>query len=142
MQDYRLIVQYQGTETKTKTSPQYAPAKQAKVSAEQPIKKEENANKLQLSGRKVVAVSLGTAMKINQYVGELTENTITQRRVQVGLTFAGLAFATLSNPIVGAIATATYVGNAAINYGIRNYKENLSASYLRQLSGGTVNKGR
>lgn len=142
MQDYKIIVEYQGSTVKPKTSPQYVAPKQEKVSAEKPIVKEDNSNKLQLNGRKALAVGLATGMKINQYVGELTENRVTQRRVQVGLTFAGMAGLTVANPILGFVAIGSYVANAGINYGIRNYKENLSASYLRQLSGGTVNTGR
>ncbi|MCK9575887.1 MAG: hypothetical protein M0R51_08080 [Clostridia bacterium] len=139
MQDYRIIVQHGGTTEKLKTNPQYIAPKQEKVVAEKPAIKEYNAGKLQLNVRKAVAVGTATGMKINQWVGELTENKVTQQRIQAGFTIAGIGYYMISNPIQGGIAMAAYVGNAAINYEVKNYKENLSANYLKQLSGGTVN---
>jgi uncharacterized membrane protein HdeD (DUF308 family) len=55
---------------------------------------------------------------------------------------AGIGLLSITNPVAGGIAFASYVGNAAVQYGIRNFKENLSAEYMRQLSGGTVKTGR
>ena len=90
----------------------------------------------------MATTALAVAHKITSYVGELTENRVAARRTQVGLTFAGLGVMALSNPATAAIAAALYVGNATASYGIRVYKENLSADYMRQLSGGTVKTGR
>jgi hypothetical protein len=84
----------------------------------------------------MAAIGLGTSMKINQYVGELTENTVTQKKRQVGLTFAGFAALSIQNPIAGIATAAAYAGNAAIQYNITAYKENLTADFMKSLSGG------
>jgi len=140
MKDYRIIVDYQSQEQKTPTSAQAVPVAQKKVQAIST-----SGEKPQTKGFRFPAVRtavVGTAMKINQYVGELTENTVTQRRRQVGLTFAAAALLAFKNPILGISSMAVYAGNAAIQYQIRQFKENQTAGYMRNLSGGVAKTGR
>ena len=92
--------------------------------------------------RKYVGTGLAVANKINSYVGEYTENVITQRKINIGLTLAGIGLISTKNPIAGAIALAVYVGDKGISYGINVYKQNLNANYLKELSNGTVKTGR
>jgi hypothetical protein len=141
MQDYRIIVKYEKGVSKSPTSAQYA-KDNVKVSAERPEVKTEKEQKHTISPALTAAKVLVVATKINGYIGELTENSVMQRRVQFGITNAGLIATTAINPVLGLTATAMYYGNAGINYGIRIYKENLSAGYMRQLSNGTVKTGR
>lgn len=141
MQDYRIIVEYQQQSTEPKTSPKYVqqpPKTEVKQDKMLEVKKARQI----ISPAKGIGISLAVANKINGYVGELTENTVTQRRVQLGLTAAGFALAATMNPLYAGIAAATYVGNAVINYQIKQYKENLSADYLKTLSNGVVKTGR
>lgn len=99
--------------------------------------KERFYNHHRVTPTKAAGVTIAAASKINSYVGELTNNTVLERRVGVGLTGAGLlATAVFWNPAVAAIAAGIYVGNAIATYEITKYKQGLSADYLRQSSGG------
>ena len=141
MQDYRIIVKYEKGTEKSPTSAQHTRSVH-KVSAEKPEVKEQKETKHHISPFLTVGKALVIATKINGYVGELTENSVQQRRVQFGITNAGLFAGIIASPVLGLTAAGVYYGNAGINYGIRIYKENLSASYMRQLSDGTVKTGR
>lgn len=144
MKDYHIYAHYVKQGSAPKTSPKNQPIATSNVSVNQQNEQKgiQRPSRFPITVNKALAVSLATAHKINSYVGELTENRISQRRTQVGLTFAGLGLLAVQNPVLGGIALAGYVGNAAINYQIRIFKENLSADYMRQLSGGTVRTGR
>jgi len=138
---YEVAVRYY-TNSAKETSAQYKPQTAEKTEVKPANEKEKSEGRGWTIPHKAMALSLGGAAKINQYVGELTENTVTQKRVAVGLTLAGFGLYALSNPVLALVGAGVYVGNAAIQYGIRNYKENLTTSYLRDLSGGTVKTGR
>jgi len=139
MQDYHIYAHYLKESSKPNTSPQKQNV--TRKTTVSPIVKEERHTKRSLfSVQKLEAVAIASAYKINGYVGAITENTVTQRKVQLGLTAVGLAkYATVNPALALGVATA-FVADAGIKYGIRIYKENLSAEYMKQLSGGTVNK--
>jgi hypothetical protein len=135
MQDYNINVNYNNVGTKTKkTSPNY---KRAQINRKTQIQGAEEKHAISKAiFRRIAAIGLGTATKINQYVGELTENTVTQKRRQVGITFVGMAVLATTNPVLGLGGMGLYAGNAAIQYGIKQYKENVNAAFARELSGG------
>jgi hypothetical protein len=141
MTGYRVIVEARRGTSKSPTSAQYTRSFQ-KVSAEKPEIKEEKDIKHHISPVLTVAKVGFVATKINGYVGELTENSVQQRRNQFVITNAGLVAGIIANPGLGLTVAGVYYGNAGIGYGIRIYKENLSAGYMRQLSNGTVKTGR
>mgnify|MGYP000880180446 CR=1 FL=1 len=135
MQDYNINVNYNNVGTAAKpTSPAYQKTQIKKPT--QVKTEEEKATTGGLGFRKVMAAGLTGATKINQYVGELTENTVTQKRRQVGITFVGLGALSLTHPILGLVGAVGYTGNAAVQYNITAYKENLTADFMRSLSGG------
>ena len=138
---YEVAVRYYDGGTK-ETSAQYKPQYAEKTEVRTVKEKETSDGRSWITPLRAEALALGGAAKINQYVGELTENTVSQKRNAIGLTIAGFGVYALSNPIMAGIGVALYGGNMAIQYGIRNYKENLLANYLRDLSGGTVKSGR
>lgn len=143
MQDYHIYAHYSRAQSAPPTSPKTTTKEPKTVVVEKVVKEKiETEVEFPKQLKAAAAIALVTANKINSYVGELTENRLQQRRVGVVTTLAGLALAIASNPIAGGIATAAYFGNAAINYQIKAYKQNLSADYLKQLSGGTVKIGR
>jgi len=144
MQNYHIYAHYVTNQGTSPTSIQHKSVSQPKTQAIQPQVAQNKAQRIKAipTPTKIAATGLMVAHKVNSYVGELTENRIAARRVQVGLTMAGIGLLSISNPVAGGIAFASYVGNAAVQYGIRNFKENLSAEYMRQLSGGTVKTGR
>ena len=136
MQDYNINVNYNKTITrKTQSiSSQATTYKKTQVKSQ-----EEKVSQSGFNYKKATAVGLGAATKINQYIGELTENTVTQRKRQLGITAVGLAVLGISNPVGALAAGAALVGNSAIQYNIKAYKENLSADFLKSLSGGVYN---
>lgn len=138
MQDYNINVNYNNVSTETRqTSPNYH---KTQIPRKTQIKgAEEKHTQSTMSFHKTVAVGLAVATKVNQYVGELTENTVTQRKRQVGIAFTGMAALMVKDPIMGMVAMATYIGNAAIQYNITAYKENLTADFMKSLSGGVYN---
>jgi predicted MFS family arabinose efflux permease len=138
---YEIAVRYYANQPQ-ETSAQHKPQQAEQTQAVTQSTKERSDGKGFITPHKAVALAMTGAFKINQYVGELTENTVTQKRVSVGLTYTAFGIYALTNPVLAGIGAAVYTGNMAIQYGIRNYKENLSASYLRDLSGGTVKTGR
>ena len=143
MQDYHIYAHYVKDNGVSPTSPRYTKKESPTVATTAPTKEHhESRSKLIPTSAKLISTGLAIAHKVNSYVGELTENRIAARRTQVGLTVAGLVYLTATNPITGGIAAAMYFGNAGVQYGIKVYKENLSADYMRQLSGGTVRTGR
>jgi len=135
MQDYNINVNYTQEQYVSKTSPKYEPF-ESKTKAASNLQKEKtetlNGGKI----RKVAGIGLAVAHKINSYVGEYTENTVSAARRTVGLTYAAFGLASTSHPLIAAIGTAIYTGDKMIDYGIKVNKENLSADFLRQLSGG------
>jgi hypothetical protein len=144
MQNYHIYAHYVKEKGTSPTSVQHKGAVENRTQAVKSQVSEEKSQKMKAipTPTKIAATGLMVAHKVNSYVGELTENRIAARRVQVGLTMAGIGLLSITNPVAGGIAFASYVGNAAVQYGIRNFKENLSAEYMRQLSGGTVKTGR
>jgi len=140
MQDYHIYAHYVEEQPVTQTSPKFE-SKPKQTQAVKPKQKEIKKSKFKaISASKVESMALGAAFKINSYVGGLTENTLTQRRTQISLTAVGLAKLTAVNPVLGLAATATYIADMSIKYQTKIYKSNLSADYLRQLSGGTVSQ--
>jgi hypothetical protein len=135
MQDYNINVNYNNVGTATKkTNPNH---KKTQVSRKTQVRgAEDKHTNSKAVFRRVAAIGLGTATKINQYVGELTENTVTQKRRQVGITAVGFVAVGVYNPVLALAGIAMYVGNSAIQYNITAYKENLSADFLKSLSGG------
>lgn len=135
MQDYHIYAHYVDTRGLAPTSPKYVRIEpKTKVLTNRVSESQSNNN----FPTKELGVVIGGAMKINQYVGEITENTISASRRQTGLSYAAMTLYSLKNPIVGIGSMALFTANKVINYQIRQYKENLSADFLRQLSGGTV----
>lgn len=142
MQDYHIYAHYVEEQKVPPTSPQFV-SKPSRATAVSKVVKENTERKHSaFTVNQAQAVALTSAYKINTYVGELTENIITQRKVQIGLALAGIGRLAVANPIMGAIAATAYIGNLGIQYGIRIYKTNLSAEFMRTLSGGTVKTGR
>lgn len=143
MQDYHVYAHYVQEDATSKTSPKHKTEPQRRVSPIKESMKEEISNtSMKLSPMKIAATTLVVGAKINGYVGELTENRVAQRRTQIGFTIAGMGLLAINNPLTAAIGAAVYFGDKAIEYNIKQYKENLSAAYLKQLSGGTVSTGR
>lgn len=142
MKDYHIYAHYMKQGTAPKTSPKKQSISSNKTKTQNVEQEWFPPLKVPPIVNKIAGVSLATAHKINSYVGELTENRVAQRRVQMNLTMAGISLLAINNPVAGAVALASYVGNAGINYSIKTTKENLTADYLRQLSGGTVKTGR
>jgi len=140
MQDYHIYVHADKNTRHSPTSPQRnAPNKTAVETEEAKEMRESKHKHSQIISTGLV---LQSASKINGYVGELTENRVQARKVSLGITSAGLVAGAFTNPALAFTAAAMYFADKAINYGIRVYKENLSADYMRQLSGGTVKTGR
>jgi hypothetical protein len=143
MKDYHIYVHGVGSRgTGKSTSNPQNQQKENKVAVENPEQKDDREQKHSFTGLKATGFVIASASKINGYVGELTENTLRARRTQTGLTISGMVAYSFVNPILGLSALGIYAGDKAISYEIKNYKENLSANYLRQLSGGTANTGR
>jgi hypothetical protein len=136
MQDYHIYTHYVEQQDVPKTSPKYRPINEPKTKV---ITDKEKEKGLSLNApKKAIAGGLVIANKINSYVGELTENTVTASRRRVGLAYAGMAALAVSNPVLGLSAMASYTADKMITYNIKQYKENLNADFIRQLSGGTV----
>lgn len=144
MQDYHNYVHYVRESGTPKTSPVHHEENQktAVVTKQYRETIETKHSALSMSPMKALYTTLAVAGKINSYVGELTENRVTARRTQIGLTYAGMGLAALTNPVTAGIAFAAYTGDKIISYQIKQYKENLSADYMRQLANGTVRTGR
>ena len=141
MQDYHIYAHYTEKQGVSKTSPKYETINKKTQSV--PKEHKEKSNSLNLGNvRKGIATSLAVASKINSYVGEYTENTLTASRRQVGITYAGMALFAFTNPALALGSMAMYTGNKVMNYAIKVDKENLSADFMRQLSGGTVSTRR
>lgn len=139
MQDYHIYSHYVEKQNVSKTSPKFQ-------QVESKAKSVENTQKEKSQGfgnaRKIIGATLVTASKINKYVGEYTENTVSAGRRQVGLTYAGMAAYAFTNPLLAAGAAAVFTTDRLVSYNIRVGKENLSADFMRQLSGGTISTGR
>ena len=144
MKDYHIYAHFQRQQNVSPTSPRHQAAQPQTVAVQPEVRQSHASNRgfLSMTPLKMATTGLAVAHKINSYVGELTENRVAARRNQVGLTFAGLGVMAMSNPATAAVATSLYVGNAVATYDIKVYKENQSADYMRQLSGGTVKTGR
>jgi hypothetical protein len=140
MQNYNIDVNYNNMQNQhAKTSPKYATSINKKT---QVVKPENKGKSTQISFRRVGTAILGGAAKINSYIGSLTENTVTQRKRQLGIIGVGLALASITNPVRAIGAGALYVANAGVQYQIKQFKENLNAEFMKDLSGGTVNTRR
>ena len=136
MQDYNVNVNYTQEQYVSKTSPKYQPFEsKTKAATETQKEKTESLNGGNI--RKVAGVGLAVAHKINSYVGEYTENTVSASRRSVGLTYGAFALGATRHPLISTIGAAIYTGDKLISYGIKVNKENLSADFLRGLSGGT-----
>lgn len=143
MKDYHIYVHASGSggATRSPVNPQYHVAENHTTvgNEDERTYRQETHN---YTGVLSVGAAVMVASKINGYVGELTENRVASRRFTVGLTRAGLVAGIIKNPAVGIGIAGVYFGDLAISYAIKNYKENLTSDYLRQLSGGTVKTGR
>lgn len=139
MQDYHIYSHYVEKQSVSKTSPKYQ-------AIESKTKGVENTQKEKHQGignvRKAIGTTLVVASKINNFVGEYTENTVSAGRRQVALTYAGMLGYAFTNPVLAAGAAAVYTTSKMVSYNIRVGKENLSANFMRQLSGGTISTGR
>lgn len=138
MQDYNINVNYNGDNVK-KTNPSSRLHRESKTTISKETLKESDNLTFKMSTRQAMSIGLGTSMKINQYVGELTENRVTQRKNQIGLTATALGLLALSNPIAAGLGGTALVGNSLIEYEIKSYKSNLTAGFLKDLSGGSYN---
>jgi hypothetical protein len=136
MQDYNINVNYTQQQTVTKTSPKYQPFEnKTKAASETQKSKSESLNGSNI--RKATVIGLAVTHKINSYVGEYTENTISAGRRSVALSYGAFALGATRNPSLAALGAVIYTGDKLIDYGIKVNKENLSADFLRKLSGGT-----
>jgi len=142
MQDYHIYVHAGVGGGRPPTSPQAQQNQPQHCAAELAEERNVRQNRHRFTGARALGVVVVAASRINGYVGEYTENRLAQRRFATGLTVAGLVGGIAMNPVYGAIAAGMYFGDKALSYGIKVYKENLSADYLKQLSGGTVKTGR
>lgn len=140
MRDYHIYSHYVENE-KPKTSVQHESATRNKLSVEEKAEKKLD-QQIGSAMTKTVATTVLIANKVNSYVGELTENVITQRKVSVGLTAASMVTMAIRNPVLAGISAATYFGDKAIQYQIKQYKENSSAAYLRTVANGVATTGR
>ena len=140
MQDYNINVNYNNiNQSSPRTSPNYIRNITDKTQA---VRTNDKGNILPTGIRRVGTVALAASAKINSYVGELTENTVSARKRQLGIMAGGLALAATANPLMALVAGGMFVADRAIQYNIKQYKENLNAEFARQLSGGTVNTRR
>ena len=80
--------------------------------------------------------------KINDTVGSYTTNTISTRRRNVGLTYAGLLVAAAQVPAIGVPALIGYSAFKSVDYGIQIHNMNIASDFLLDLSGGTINMSR
>jgi len=142
MQDYHIYVHAGVGGGRPPTSPQAQQNQPQHCAAEPAEERNVRQNRHRFTGAMAAGAAVAVVHKINGYVGEYTENHLAQRRFSTGMTIAGLAAGMVANPVMGTIAAGMYFGDKAISYGIKVYKENLSAYYLKQLSGGTVKTGR
>lgn len=141
MQDYHIYAHYIKEQNVSKTSPNYRTVLSKTKAA--PETQEEKSNSLNLGGiRQAATVSLAAINKINTYVGEYTENIIMASRMRTGISYAGMALAATVNPVLGVSAMALYTADKMLTYNIKVNKENLSANFIRQLSGGSVSTRR
>ncbi len=137
MQDYHIYAHYQEKQSVSNTSPKYE-KRESKVKAVTQTQKEK-ADVFNVGAvRKAAGVALAVASKINSYVGEYTENTVAASRRKVGLTYGAFALGATMNPALAAVGAVAYTAGKAIDYSIKINKENLSADFLRQLSGGVA----
>lgn len=128
--DYNINVRYGGLGKKTSVSAHNE--NKADISKTIPKKDKQSG----LGNIPIKAAVLGTAMKVNSYVGELTENTFTQKRRQIAMTGLSLMVLAKTNPYAAGLGAAMYVGDSIAQYEIKAYKENLTAGFVRDLSGG------
>lgn len=135
MQDYTVNVNYNQEQYVSKTSPKYQPF-ESKTKGVPDTQKEKTDSLNGGTIRKITGIGLAVAHKINSYVGEYTENTVSASRRNVGLTYGAFALGATKNPLVATIGATIYTGDKIINYGIKVNKENLSADFLKGLSGG------
>ena len=134
MKDYHIYTHYMQGETQKKTSPNYS-SKDKKTKAAKGDEEEAlNFAPAVSVGRSVLA----TAMVVNQFVGAWTENTVTASRRQTAGTYAAMASLAFSNPITAVGAIAVYTIGKKVSYDIMANKKDLSAEFMRDLSGGTV----
>lgn len=141
MQDYHIYAHYVDKQRVSKTSPNFKTVVSKTKAA--PEVQEEKSEMFNIgAARKAATVSLAALNKINSYVGEYTENTITASRIRTGMSYAGMILASTVNPVLGVSAMALYTADRMISYNVKVNKENLSANFIRQLSGGSVSTRR
>ena len=139
MNDYNINVNYSVGQTYPETSPKH----DIRVTERFTVP---NTGIRGLKGRRSIGnfpVKTGTVVaistKVNRYVGELTENRIAQRKMQIGIISTSIGLLAMKNPYSAAAVGAYYVADKAISYQIKVTKENISADFMRTLSGGTYN---
>jgi hypothetical protein len=136
MQDYHIYAHYTERQGVSKTSPKYQPF-ESKTKAAQETQTEKSGGLNIGSIRKAAAFGLASASKINSYVGEYTENTVAASRRGVAITYGGFALIATVNPVMALVGAAIFTADKVIDYNIKVGKENLSADFMKQLSGGT-----
>lgn len=141
MQDYNINVRYSQQQNVSPTSPKYQRVGR-KTSTTMPTAGHKNTNVFRMSKRIAVGSGIAVAQRISSYVGELTENKATASRRRTMFTLGAMGLAATSNPIVAGFAATMYLGDKVANYEIKAQKQDVSAEFLRSLSGGTVSGGR
>lgn len=139
MRDYHIYNHFDTVQGISRTNPMYQ-RNESRVKAIKQAEEQEN-SLLRITPRKIASTGLAVASKINNYVGELTENKVKARKTQVGLTYTGFGLIALTNPVTALIGASLYTGGQAISYGVTVYKENVKSDFAKALSGG-VNKTR
>ncbi|MCK9319495.1 hypothetical protein [Methanoculleus sp.] len=137
MQDYHIYTHYIEKQNVSQTSPKYE-KQESNTKAAENLQKEKS-GKLNIgTARKAAAVGLAVVSKINSYVGEYTENTVQASRRKTALAYAAFGLGATANPMLAVVGATIYTADKMINYSIKVNKENLSADFARQLSGGVV----
>lgn len=138
MQDYNINVNYNMSNSMKETN---VKKNKANISRKKTVPK--TREKTNIRGlQRTIGAGIGVASRINNYVGALTENNIQQRNTQTALTYAGLGVVALSNPVTAVLGATVYTGDKIVQYQIKRYKSDLSADFLRKLSGGVYTTKR
>lgn len=131
-----------------KTTPREVRGAESKTATFKSSQKQAQSNSEQMGKQSISRilkpqVALGTASKINSFVGELSGMNVRTKNVNTGLAYASiLAYAVMANPVTGAIAGIAYTANKVVNYQIGVFKGNIQSDYLRDVSGGIYDNSR
>lgn len=88
-------------------------------------------------------LAIGSASKINSFVGELSGMNVRTKNVNTGLAYASfLAYGIMANPITAIAGAGIYTATKVVNYQTGVIKGNIQADYLRDVSGGIYDNSR